>query len=298
MRASGSPVSWRRWHGRAATFRSSWRCCPATNRLNITFFRSRKNTRRRAGTAWLLSRWAEKGVGAFPHHTDVKASRTPCAGIPRPGPPRRGDGPHADGLCGRSPAGTVQAAQSPHGSVQSQVRMAGEGFRSPAVRYCGREIQPSKEPLDIYLESFGHSGFLCWARRSSALRVSTHHRSQELWPHAASPHDVTQRRVQVQCNEAGRRRRAAGVEAANCRNTEKVTRILHCADLHLSVPEKEYSCQSLEIVGIANGKKADVLLFAGDTFDNFPDAEKLRGGGGNEQRPLINAVRALPSWPP
>jgi len=64
----------------------------------------------------------------------------------------------------------------------------------------------------------------------------------------------------------------------------------------LSVPEKEYSLSVLsEIVGIANGKKADILLFAGDTFDNFPDAEKLRGGGGNEQRPLINAVRALPS---
>ncbi len=116
---------------------------------------------KKAGRDDLAVRWAEKGVGAFPHRTDVKASRTPCAGIPRPGPPRRGDGPHADGLCGRSPAGTVQAAQSPHGSVQSQVRMAGEGFRSPAVRYCGREIQPSKEPLDIYLESFGHSGFLC-----------------------------------------------------------------------------------------------------------------------------------------
>ena len=57
-----------------------------------------------------------------------------------------------------------------------------------------------------------------------------------------------------------------------------MTRILHCADLHLSDAEREYSLSVLsEIVGIAREKKADILLFAGDTFDSFPDLEKLRG---------------------
>jgi DNA repair exonuclease SbcCD nuclease subunit len=57
-----------------------------------------------------------------------------------------------------------------------------------------------------------------------------------------------------------------------------VTRTLHCADLHLSVTERDYSLSVLsEIVRIAKEKNADVLLFAGDTFDSFPDVEKLRG---------------------
>ncbi len=53
-------------------------------------------------------------------------------------------------------------------------------------------------------------------------------------------------------------------------------KIIHCADLHLSSGNREYSLGVLkEIVDIANGQKADYLLFAGDIFDSFDEIEKL-----------------------
>ena len=55
-------------------------------------------------------------------------------------------------------------------------------------------------------------------------------------------------------------------------------KILHCADVHLSAGEKDYSLGVLrEIVDTANTEKADFLLFAGDTFDSFDDYESLKG---------------------
>lgn len=54
-------------------------------------------------------------------------------------------------------------------------------------------------------------------------------------------------------------------------------KLLHCADLHLSVDEKEYSLNVLkEIIGKAKSKNVDYLLFCGDIFDSFTDAEELR----------------------
>jgi DNA repair exonuclease SbcCD nuclease subunit len=71
-------------------------------------------------------------------------------------------------------------------------------------------------------------------------------------------------------------------------------RIIHCADLHLSVDEREYSLGVLdEIVGVARDKKADVLVFAGDLFDSFADAHALRGDVRKHLAPLENRCRGL-----
>jgi DNA repair exonuclease SbcCD nuclease subunit len=57
-----------------------------------------------------------------------------------------------------------------------------------------------------------------------------------------------------------------------------MTEIIHCADLHLSTREPTYSLSVLdEIIRLTRTHKAAYLLFAGDTFDSFPDAEALRG---------------------
>jgi exonuclease SbcD len=54
-------------------------------------------------------------------------------------------------------------------------------------------------------------------------------------------------------------------------------RIIHCADLHLSEKEKEYSFEVLEeILAIAKKNDAGCLLFSGDIFDSFQDAVNLR----------------------
>lgn len=54
-------------------------------------------------------------------------------------------------------------------------------------------------------------------------------------------------------------------------------KLFHCADLHLSVAEKDYSLNVLkEIVDKAKSDNVDYLLFCGDMFDSFVDAEALR----------------------
>jgi DNA repair exonuclease SbcCD nuclease subunit len=54
-------------------------------------------------------------------------------------------------------------------------------------------------------------------------------------------------------------------------------RILHASDLHLSESEREYSLAVFaELVGLAEKEKVDYLLFCGDLFNTFGDAEKLR----------------------
>jgi DNA repair exonuclease SbcCD nuclease subunit len=55
-------------------------------------------------------------------------------------------------------------------------------------------------------------------------------------------------------------------------------RILHASDLHISESEKDYSLAVFsEIVEIANRERIDYLIFCGDLFNTFVDAEKLRG---------------------
>ena len=58
-----------------------------------------------------------------------------------------------------------------------------------------------------------------------------------------------------------------------------MTRIIHAADLHISVAEKDYSLKVLDsIIRIVQEGNAKYLLFAGDIFDSFADAETLTGG--------------------
>lgn len=53
-------------------------------------------------------------------------------------------------------------------------------------------------------------------------------------------------------------------------------KLIHCADLHLSTREKDYSLGVFrEIIEIANRESADFLLLAGDIFDSFAEIENL-----------------------
>src|SRR3954471_17608578 len=55
-------------------------------------------------------------------------------------------------------------------------------------------------------------------------------------------------------------------------------RILHAADLHLSDAEREYGLAVFaELIETARRERVDYLLFCGDLFNSFADAEKLRG---------------------
>lgn len=55
-------------------------------------------------------------------------------------------------------------------------------------------------------------------------------------------------------------------------------RFIHTADLHLSVEVGDYALSVLaEIGSVAAREKAAAIVFAGDTFDSFPDAMHLRG---------------------
>lgn len=54
-------------------------------------------------------------------------------------------------------------------------------------------------------------------------------------------------------------------------------KILHCADLHLSRAEEDYSFGVLdEIVGLAGAECCEAILLAGDVFDSRADLEALR----------------------
>ena len=55
-------------------------------------------------------------------------------------------------------------------------------------------------------------------------------------------------------------------------------RLLHAADLHLSQEEREYGLPVFaELIETARRERADYLLFCGDLFDTFADAEGLKG---------------------
>ncbi len=54
-------------------------------------------------------------------------------------------------------------------------------------------------------------------------------------------------------------------------------RLLHAADLHLSLTEKEYGLSVFsELLETARREKVDYLVFCGDLFNTFADAEGLR----------------------
>jgi DNA repair exonuclease SbcCD nuclease subunit len=57
-----------------------------------------------------------------------------------------------------------------------------------------------------------------------------------------------------------------------------MTRVFHCADLHLSERERTYSLNVLEdIVDLTKRHEPAWVLIAGDLFDSFADLEALRG---------------------
>ena len=71
-------------------------------------------------------------------------------------------------------------------------------------------------------------------------------------------------------------------------------RILHCADLHLSAEEADYSLAVLdEIVAIAESNRCAWLLCAGDLFDTYPDLERLKGDFRKRLAALPPGCRAL-----
>ena len=73
-----------------------------------------------------------------------------------------------------------------------------------------------------------------------------------------------------------------------------MARILHAADLHISVSEKEYCLGVLdEIVATAVSEKVDALVFAGDLFDSFDDCESLRVDFRAHVMPLRGRCRLL-----
>jgi hypothetical protein len=54
-------------------------------------------------------------------------------------------------------------------------------------------------------------------------------------------------------------------------------RLLHAADLHLCLEDKEYGLSVFAaLIEAARRERADYLLFCGDLFDTFADAERLR----------------------
>jgi DNA repair exonuclease SbcCD nuclease subunit len=54
-------------------------------------------------------------------------------------------------------------------------------------------------------------------------------------------------------------------------------KILHCADLHLSEAEKEYSLDVLkEIIDKAKSESVGYMLFCGDVFDSYQDLQSLQ----------------------
>lgn len=54
-------------------------------------------------------------------------------------------------------------------------------------------------------------------------------------------------------------------------------KILHCADLHISAFEEAYAFSVLdEVIDVAGRERVGLLLFAGDTFDSYDDAEAFR----------------------
>jgi DNA repair exonuclease SbcCD nuclease subunit len=53
--------------------------------------------------------------------------------------------------------------------------------------------------------------------------------------------------------------------------------LIHCADLHLAADEQDYSFKVLaELLQLTKKKAADFLLFAGDVFNSYQDADRLR----------------------
>jgi len=73
-----------------------------------------------------------------------------------------------------------------------------------------------------------------------------------------------------------------------------MTKLIHCADLHLSIEEKEYSISVLsEIVALTIQHEAAFLIMAGDIFNSFTDCESLRAVFRREIGILAGRCRVL-----
>ena len=73
-----------------------------------------------------------------------------------------------------------------------------------------------------------------------------------------------------------------------------MTKLIHCADLHLSMEEKEYSLSVLsEIVALTIQHEAAFLILAGDIFNSFTDCESLRSAFRREIGILAGGCRVL-----
>jgi DNA repair exonuclease SbcCD nuclease subunit len=71
-----------------------------------------------------------------------------------------------------------------------------------------------------------------------------------------------------------------------------MSKLIHAADIHLSIDEKEYSLAVLEeITNICNHKNADMLLLAGDVFDSWSDIEPMRASFRNTLEKLPSATK-------
>lgn len=79
-------------------------------------------------------------------------------------------------------------------------------------------------------------------------------------------------------------------------NGHRTIKILHCADLHLSDAdtEREYSLSVLEEIALTAVREgARYLLFSGDTFNSFADAEALRVEFRNRMKKLPNSCEGI-----
>jgi DNA repair exonuclease SbcCD nuclease subunit len=75
----------------------------------------------------------------------------------------------------------------------------------------------------------------------------------------------------------------------------KTLKFIHCSDLHLSFAERDYSLAVLaEVFELARREGAHALLVAGDLFDSYPDAEKLRAEFRNLRKKYSGEVVYIP----
>lgn len=73
-----------------------------------------------------------------------------------------------------------------------------------------------------------------------------------------------------------------------------MVRILHCADLHLSLAEQAYSLAVLdELAALAAGERVDVWLLSGDVFDSYGDVEGLRAAFRQRLQPLLERTAVV-----
>ncbi len=73
-----------------------------------------------------------------------------------------------------------------------------------------------------------------------------------------------------------------------------MVRILHCADLHLSLAERDYSLAVLdELIAVAAAERVDIWLLAGDLFDSYDDVQGLRAAFRQRVQPLLEQTAVV-----